>query len=178
MFSFGISDNDKCLERAIQALQQNDSGSINEFMLRGRNAANSIKNTQIQIPDGLHLLAPSPERGLELFPKVDNQDVIFKIIDQGKEEFDIIIVDLGSELNSHLTIGAFRRCTDMVTVLDGNPAVLNIFERRLSFLQRLKIPTINKAVAITNNLPPGVTPQIIQHSPAKNSSRIRLSKPL
>lgn len=162
MFMLGISDNDRCLERALQHLQENTSGGISEYILRGKGADRQVKG--LNLPDGLHLLAPGVDRGIELFPKVAGDEVVSRLFEQVRDEFDVVIVDLPSEVDSFLTVGAMKMCTHLIVVLDGCPANMWLLEKRLALLKRIKIPVISKTVVVTCNLPEGVTPQIVQQA--------------
>lgn len=156
MFSLKMIDDERCIEKAIQAVQEN-SGSVIQSILNKRNYEGKT-----DVPEGLHLLAPSIERGLELFPRVESEEVMASIHESVKEDFDLIIYDLPSELDSFLTVGAMKQCTHLIIVIDGRPAVLSILEKRINLLRRLKIKAIENCVAVTNKLPEEVGVQKIQ----------------
>ena len=158
MFSFKIIDDEKCLEKAIQAVQEN-TGSVSQCILNKQNFKNK---TNILIPEGLHILAPSLERGLELFPRVEGEETVKKIHESIRDNYNLIIYDLSSELDSYLTVGAMRQCTHLIVIIDGRPSVMSILDKRINLLKRLKIKVIENGVVITNKMPEEISAQKIQ----------------
>lgn len=156
MFSLGMVDEEKCIEKAIQVIQEG-SGSVSQCILNRRNC-----KSKINVPDGFNLLAPSIERGLELFPRIEEEETVAKIHELFKDDFDLMVYDLASELDSYLTVGAMKQCTHLIIVIDGRPAVMSFLEKRLNLLKRLKIKAVENCVVVTNKLPGEIAVQKIQ----------------
>ncbi|WP_156802040.1 hypothetical protein [Desulfurispora thermophila] len=155
MFHFGVSSEERCLDKALQGLLSG-TGGVSQCVLNRRTYGK--KNT---LPEGLNMLVPSIERAFNLFPLItpENADVLVKLHDHLKDEYDLIIYDLASDIDNLLSIVPMRQCTHLVMVLDGEPSVIAYLQDRLNILKRLKVRAADDIILVANKLPEEISPQ-------------------